>query len=352
MAGVYKLYDLLDVGDRKRTLFAAQGILTKLLYLYAKNNDMDIDELLEKCRENLRLIDNYYIPEKVKFAKLNAFLKEVIKFNYSQIKILDASLQSVFDVICKDLIKQCRVFIQNPDKNVIDARNLLNLILSIETYLKDISRLPWKLGRKVSFFEKIRIKRILRRKLHSAYDPKNKRPVRGTHVKIVLTGSLARGYSDWKLINGGNIPAPTDYSIPAEYLTRSKTVYKQLDEKLLLPLELKKQMSDVDILIQNEVIFDSLSKEYMFKVWGSFKLGEPYPTGLGGSPILKQLHQALQGIKIGGIRGRWVNFIVVRDEKGYNRYMADRMAEIAKVEEKSGKEIDATDVVLLDEVIQ
>lgn len=310
---------------------------------------MDADWLIRKCKEHLRILDNYYIPEKERLEKVQGFLEQVIGFEYRQIKILDSELESVFDVLCKDIVRQSSDFISSGTKNLGDAKNLLYLILSIESYLSGIEKLPWKIGRKLSFLEKIRIRRIFRKKLHRA--AAQLRPVRGTRARIELTGSLARGYSDWKLINGGDIPKPSDYNIPREFRKASKSVYRKLDEQLNLPRQLKPLMSDVDFLIMNEVIFDSINPNYSYKGW-SFKLGEKYQTGVGASIIMEKLHQSLINAKIGGIKGRWVNYVVIRDEAGYRRYQEERLRQVQELEQKTGKKIEITDVLILDEIIR
>lgn len=309
---------------------------------------MDGLQLVAKAKEHLRILENYMIPENIKINKFESFLNVVISFQYEQIKILEARSESIFNLLCNDMIRQAVLFLNDEEKDIREAKNLLNIIISIEDYILEIDKIPWSLGKKISFLERIKIKSIIKKKLHSAYDEKTGRSVRGTKILVKLTGSLARGYSDWKLINGGNIPRPADYNIPKEY--RKSQVLKKLDSELNVPLELKAKMSDVDLLIMNEVIFDSINKDYAFKPW-SFKLGEKYQTGTGGSNILEKLHQSLVNIKIGGIRNRWVNYVVVRDEEGYKQYMSERFKQIKEVENRCGKEIVVNDVLIFEGII-
>lgn len=306
-------------------------------------------DIIKEAKQYLRLLDNYYINEDIKKERIVGFFQEVIKYEFQHIKILDASLQSIFDKLCQDIIRIATIFINSKEKDLNEARNLLMLIVSVENYLSDIEKLPWQIGRKISFFEKLKIRSIFRKKLHDGYDEKTKRSVRGTRVFVKLTGSLAKGYSDWKLINGGKIPKPTDYNIPREY-RKSKSIYSKLDEDLNIPQKLKPLMSDVDILVINEVIFDSLNMIFAHKDW-SFRLGEKYMQGVGDSPILGKIHQALLGIKIGGIRNRWINYIILRDEEGYAKYTASRNEAVQALENKIGKKVAVEDVLILDETI-
>jgi hypothetical protein len=311
---------------------------------------MDIKGLIKRCKEHMRILDNYYIPEEERLKNLYIFLEEVIAFEYQQIEILDNSLQSVFDVLCKDLIRQSKLFINSRSQNIEDGKKLLTLIISVESYLADIDKKPWILGRKLSWGEKSNIKRIFLRKLHDSYDAKNNRSVRGTKVTVILSGSLAKGSSDWKLINGGAIPKPSDYDIPREY-RKPNSIYKKLDQELNVPYALKPKMSDVDILIISEVIFDSIDKAYSENGW-SFRLGEKYPTGVGASDILTKIHQSLNNTKIGGIKGRWVNYAVLRDKDDYNYYLEQRLKAINKLEVRIGKKIKIQDILILDQVIK
>lgn len=312
---------------------------------------MNIENLLEECREKIRLLDNYYAPNDRRVELVCAFLQKVIAFEFDQIEILRAEEESLFTLLCQDLIQQCRHFLDMPNKNVLDAKILLLLILSTEQYIFDIEKLPWKIGRKVSFFEKIAIRSVFRKVLHSAYDPKAKRPVRGTRILVKISGSLAIGTSDWKLINAGKIPKPSDYDIPKEYRRKSASLYAKIDEQLLIPAQLKPYMSDVDIFIMNDVIFDSCSPDLKHTPW-SFKLGEKYKTGVGGSPILEKIHQALLMVSIGGAKGRWINFVLVRDPKGYENYMINRTREVERVAKKIRKKIQIQDADILDEIIK
>jgi hypothetical protein len=312
---------------------------------------MYIDGVLKKCRSLLRLFDNYYVEGDTKMLRACQFFHDVIVFEFKQIEVLRAEEESIFIVLCEDIIRQCRQFLAKSGKTLEDARTLILIILSVEHYLYDIERLPWKIGQKLSWSEKHNIKRALRVKLHSAYDSKTNQPVRGTRAIVRLCGSLATGHSDWKLINGGEIPKPSDYNLPRQYRKASHSIYRKLDEDLALPAKLKPLMSDVDILIMNKVIFDSCDRHYLYTSW-SYRLGEKYQTGLAGSKILGKIHQTLLHVKIAGIRGRWINYIVLCDEHGLTNYMRSRSEEIQRTEKKLGKKIKIQDVEILNEVIQ
>ncbi|MEM4263543.1 MAG: hypothetical protein QW666_01445 [Candidatus Woesearchaeota archaeon] len=313
----------------------------------------DVKEVIKKCKENLKIIDNYYIPYKAKIETVKNFFKEVIAFEFQHIKILDAKQESVFTILYNNIIFQCKRFIETENPEVLDAKSLLLLIMDVENYIEGIEKLKWKAGRKISRAEIVNLRGIFRRKLHTLYDEKKKRPVRGTRVRVEVVGSISKGFSDWKLINGGDIPRPdfkpSDYDLVHKML--SEETLQKLDKDLNLPWELKPLMSDVDILIMNEVIFDSIDPYYKKTEW-SFKLGEKYPTGAGGSRIIEKLHQSLLYAKIGGIASRWVNYIILRDEKGYANYMASRKKIIEMAEKKAGKKIELRDVLILDEIIQ
>jgi hypothetical protein len=311
---------------------------------------MEAEDFIKRCKKCLRIIDNYHIPEDVKLKRVEEFFRQAIHFEHDQVEILDKAKQPVFDLLCNDMIRQCNEFLQSPAKNIDDAKNIMNIMLTVEEYVSDVQKVPWQLGRKVSRIEKMIIRWKFRKALRESYDEKNKRTVRKTRAKIVLTGSLARGRSDWKTITG-EIPKPTDYGLPKEYRTASKTILRQIDTELNLQQELKPLMSDVDILIVNEVLYDSIHQSYSSNGW-SFKLGEKYPTGVGASNILAKIHQKLENTKIGGIKGRWVNYIVVRDDKSYNRYIQERNSEVEKLRQKTGKDVDVTDVEILDEIIR
>lgn len=313
----------------------------------------DIQELIKECKENIKIIDNYYVPYEIRLEKTKSFFKEVAAFELQHIKILDAKQESVFAILCQDIISKCSMIIETEKPEIIDAKNTLLLILDIENYIEGIEKLPWIAGRKITGAEVRNLRGIFRRELHSLCDEKKKRPVRGTRVRVEIVGSLTKGFSDWKLINGGSIPRPefkpSDYE-SVHRVTSGETLQK-LDKDLNLPWELKPLMSDVDILVMNEVIFDSVDPFYKKTEW-SFKLGEKYPTGAGGSRILEKLHQALLYAKIGGISSRWVNYIVLRDEKGYANYVANRKKAIDTAEKKAGKKIQLKDIRVIDEIIQ
>ena len=304
---------------------------------------MDIRNLIRLTREHLRILENYYIPQEERVSKVQQFLDTVIEFEYGQEIELEREHEEVFFTLCEDIVRQAQDFQGVVRPTLSEAKRLLRLILSIERYLSDIERLPWILGRKVTGREKRNIRNIFRRVLHLAYDPNSRRAVRGTKVVVKITGSLATGASDWKLVNGGNVPKPVDADLPRE-------LKKAIDSQLQLPQELKPLMSDVDILIVNEVIYGSILRDFARTSW-SYKLGEKYPTGVGASEIIKQIHQKLLGTSIAGIRGRWANFIVLKDLSGYLKYMENRRIQITKIEKKVGKEIMIRDVLILDEIV-
>jgi len=313
----------------------------------------DIKELIKECKENIKIIDNYYVPYDVKIEKAKIFFKEAAAFEFQHIKILDAKQESVFTIMYDNIIFQCKLFIETEKPEVLDAKSLLLLIMDVENYIEGIEKLKWKTGRKISGAEIRNLRGIFRRELHELYDDKKKRPVRGTRVRVEIVGSISKGFSDWKLINGGSIPRPefkpSDYDLVHKML--SEETLQKLDKDLNLPWELKPLMSDVDVLVMNEVIFDSVDPTYKKTEW-SFKLGEKYPTGAGGSRVLEKLHQALLYAKIGGISSRWVNYIVLRDEKGYANYVANRKKVIEMAEKKAGRKIELRDVLIIDEIIQ
>jgi len=318
---------------------------------------MDAKMLIKRAKQQIKILENYYIPRKTKVGSVYAFLEKIIEFEYEHIEILDSTLQSVFDVLCKDLVRQAENLAKTiqasnyEDVDLDEAKNLLFLVIGVENYLSAIARLPWEIGRKVSFREKMNIRSIFRKKLHSLYDPLRKIPVRGTKVKVIITGSLAAGASDWKMIAGGFIPKPSDYGLPKEYRKATKSIYRKLDEDLNVPVKLKPKMADVDILIMSEVIYYSLDPVFKQKTW-LYKLGEKYQTGVGASPILDKLHQGLLNTKIGGISGRWVNYVVIKDEESYERYMQSRRNFIKGLEKQIGKKIKIRDAMILDEVIR
>jgi len=317
---------------------------------------MDVDKLLDECKKHIRIVDNYNIPEKEKIAKIKRFLFYVINFEFEHIKILDDTLQSVFDVLCSDIIRQSRMYIKSETMDSIDGRNLLNIIRSMESYLKDVSKMTWEVGKKISTFEQFKLRHIFRKTFHSEYDLKTNRPVRGTRARVELTGSLVTGYSNWKVAEQLNVPKPSDYGIVGDLPPETKDVIAKVDKDLDVPYELKKHFSDVDILIQNEVVFDSINPRHCHVTkwpdrW-SYKLGEKYTTGTGESNIMAKLHQKLITVKIAGIRGRLVNYIIIRDDKSYGYLMKDRHKLIDKSEQKLTRRIKVEDVPLLDEVIR
>jgi len=108
------------------------------------------NELIKKSKENLRIIDNYNIPDETKISSIVSFFTEVINWEYNKIQVLNEKLQSIFNVLCEDIIRQCKEFIASPNKNLDKAKNLLNIILSTEQYFAKIEKLPWKIGRKLS----------------------------------------------------------------------------------------------------------------------------------------------------------------------------------------------------------
>ncbi len=310
---------------------------------------MNIKRLLKECRQYLRLLENYHPPEEVRIARVKEFLQKVVAFEYTQIKSFEASQQDVFSTLCRDIVRQSTTFLSTPKPSINDAKNLLYLILEMEHYVEETTHQVWVIGRKVSFLEKLNIRRIFKKVLHSAYDPKSKRPVRGTKIMVKIAGSLATGASDWKAIEG-NVPKPSDYSLPREYRKATQSFYRELDPELAVPQKLKAKMSDVDILIVNEIIFISIDPFFAETTW-SFRLGEKYQTGTGNSPIIQALFEKLIGAKIGGIRSRWVNFMVLRDERGYATYMRQRQREVAKLSAKIGRKISVQDVLILDEPV-
>ena len=137
--------------------------------------------------------------------------------------------------------------------------------------------------------------------------------------------------------------------MPKEYRLRSKTILKKIDAELNVPRDLKPYMSDVDFVIVNEKIFNSIPRQHRFKDW-SIKIGEKYSVPV--SPILSKIHQKLINTKIGGIRNRWINYILLKDEDGYRRYKESREKILKEVERKIGREFIINDILILDELIK
>jgi len=77
--------------------------------------------------------------------------------------------------------------------------------------------------------------------------------VRGTRIKIVVIGSLARGFSDYKYVAG--FPKPTDYELP-------RTYRKAINAEIGVQADLKSKFSDLDLVIVNSIIYDSIFSQY------------------------------------------------------------------------------------------
>ncbi|MFA5176188.1 MAG: hypothetical protein WC413_02935 [Candidatus Nanoarchaeia archaeon] len=327
---------------------------------------MDINSLIKECKEKLRIIDNYLIenPPKdttkdkeiiktqIRLDIVITFFKKVEEFEFEQIEILDSenSPKSALYNLHASIFNEVSNFIASKNTDLDKARKILVLILDLESYFKKIKNKPWDLGKKISLFEQIKLRRIFRKKLHEA-EPINGKVIRGTRVRVLISGSLARGYSDWKSIGNENVLKPTDYGLPREYRKDTKMIYSKIDTELNVHEKLKYLMSDVDILIISEVIFDSIDLSKSTDGW-SFRLGEKYDIGLGGSKILGRLLQVLKTVKIGDIKGRCINFYVLRDEEGYNKYLLERQTQINKKGMQIGKKINITDITIIDEIIK
>lgn len=306
-----------------------------------------IQDFIVRVKQIRRLLDNYSVPLETKMERAAEFLqKEAIPFMSEEHKVLDKEKEHEFGLLADDIVVQAVSFLQSKNRNTLDdAIQLIILIISVEEYILAVEKVPWKIGKKVSWLEKKRIQNIFRTELRNLYDPGTRKAVRGTNVKIILSGSLARGASDYKFIyNSGGmdaLPKPSDYKLPRRY-------WAIIDPELNVAQEIKEKMSDVDILIMNEIIFDSMDPTIRMTEY-SYKVGEKYNVPL--TPLLRRIHQALESTKIGGIRGRWVNYVIVRNEAGYERYMASREKTIHGIEEVTGKVVVCHDVVILDEVV-
>ncbi len=306
-----------------------------------------ISDFITRAKTIRRLLDNYFVPEDIRAKRVNEFLtSQALPFVSQQHTTLDEKKQSIFNLLCDDIKVQATNFLNTSGERVevvlIKAKELMNLIINIENYLLAIQRLPWVLGRKVSLLEKARIKGIFLRELRDMHDEQTKRAMRGTYVMVELTGSLVRGVSDYKFIEnsqGERIPKPSDYGLPRRY--------RKLDEELILAQELKAKMSDVDILIVNEVLFDSINP--MLGDGWSFLFGEKYNRPL--PLMLQRLHQALETTKIGGIRGRWVNYVILRDIMGYHHYKQLHEELLHKIQLETQTVVVCTDTIILDQII-
>ncbi len=305
----------------------------------------DIKAFSKRGKQMSRLLDNYFVPENTRLSAFKEFLKnDVLPFVNQQNKTIIAEKEDEFGILCSGIRDDAIAFLaaKQPDGVMIEnAKALLLLILNTESYLIAVERVPWSVGRKVSFLEKRRIRAVFRRKLHSLVA--NGRPVRGTRVYVELCGSLTRGASDYKFLmntDSSSIPKPSDWGIPKQY--------RKLDDALNVPFDLKSKMSDVDILIMNDVIFDSVNPSFSFNGW-SFKLGEKYKCPLG--PILESIHQALENTKIGGIKGRWVNYIIVRDAAGLAQYKENHETLMDTISQATTKTVVCMHTLILDEII-
>lgn len=305
----------------------------------------EIQEFISSAKIMRRLLDNYSVPLDVKTQRTKDFLNSTIKFLNTEHISLKNEKKDEFALLVDDVLTQAASFIQYSGKTALDdAIRLLDLIISVEDYLLAVEKVPWKIGRKVSWLEKKRIQSIFRKELKDLYNPQTRRAVRGTRVRVILSGSLAYGVSDYKFIyntDTGALPKPSDYKLPRKY-------WSIIDSELNVAIELKEKMSDVDILIINEVIYDSMNPSTLQTVY-SYKVGEKYRVPLG--PMLSRIHQSLESTKIGGIRGRWVNYVILRDEVGYDRYLRSREGLIHRIEQTTGNVIVIHDVVILDEIV-
>lgn len=306
----------------------------------------EIQDFIVRAKQARRLLDNYSVPHETKMEKISAFLQDqAIPFLSQEHKVLDKIKEHEFGLLADDIVVQAALFLQVKSRNTFDdAVQLIDLIISVEEYILAVEKVPWKIGKKVSWLEKRRIQNIFRTELRNLYDPGTRRAVRGTKVRVVLAGSLAYGASDYKFIynaDTGSLPKPSDYKLPRRY-------WAIIDPELNVAQELKEKMSDVDILIMNEVIFDSMDPTIRTTTY-SYKMGEKYNIPL--TPLLRRIHQALENTKIGGIRGRWVNYVIVRDEAGYEKYMDNRENVIHHLEEITEKVIICHDVIIVDEVV-
>lgn len=311
----------------------------------------DIIAFLNNAKQMARLLEDYFVPERVRVEKFQQFLKDqVLPFVTRQHEVLVEERKDEFADLCDDIARQSGEMLkQKPSpEQLFKSQELIALVLEIEEYLLAIERLPWRLGRRVSWIERARIRRIFRTVLRDL--TLGRRAVRGTRIIVELCGSLARGESDWKFIeNAGEIiPKPADYNLKI-LQARFRGRYRKLDAALRVPAALKPYMSDVDILVMNEVLYDSIPAWASENGW-SFKVGEKYKKPLG--PLLEKVHQRLLNTPIGGIRGRWVNYVVVRDLEGYERFKSEHEALINRIRTELGAVVVCTDTVILDEVIR
>ncbi|MBI4148457.1 hypothetical protein HY490_04155 [Candidatus Woesearchaeota archaeon] len=294
-----------------------------------------ISELMLRTKAVIRIIDNANIPYEKKMRLCQEFLKEVITVDFYMIPVLKAGYYAVFVTLTQDIIRKCQKFLADTNPNILTARELCLLILSISDYLFDVLKQSWFVGRKLSWHEKFKIRGILRKTFHDV-------GIRTRPVTVILSGSLARGFSDYKWVQ--NIPKPSDYDLPKDYR-------EVIDREITLQLDQKKVMSDIDIVITSEDVYNSIKPPTPTTEIGSYRLGEKYPEGLGGSKILETIWQRLSGSVVGGVRGRWVNFAIFKDDPMYAKFLANRKVLLEKLERKVGRNIGMIDVVLLDHEI-
>lgn len=248
----------------------------------------EIRGLIRDTIRLIKLLDNYSIPEQVRIKKSCDIFKRAMKINYKVFAVLHKGYAGIFDNLIEDIVKKCKIFCTNKHRTIEGARSLASLILSNERYLFDVANTKWELGAKISKLEKFKLKRLFKKEFHKMGE------VRGTQFIVMVCGSLARGYSDYKFLHKF-VPKPSDYNLPREYR-------KDLDRRLSIHEKLKPKFSDVDIFIMNKVLFECVHPDMVELTRGYiYKLGEKYGSGLGGCRLLKNLHVHLETTNLGGV---------------------------------------------------
>lgn len=286
---------------------------------------------LARVKSTIRLIDDTYIPLASKMHMLENTLRSVTAMGATELHSLALRDEQSLSLLCEDITAKSGAFLKSPS-SIESGRELCILILSLSSFFYDYERKPWELGRSVTRHEKSAIRSAIRKVLHN-------NGIRGERCRVEIRGSLARGYSDYKHI--GEIPKPTDYDLPREYR-------KVLDAELGVHQKLKPKLSDVDIFIMNNSIYNSIAPT-LRRTWVT--LGEKYPQGLGGSLPLKYIHEKLSRLRIGGIRGRWPNFRVCANPAAYSLEMQERKRVLAAITQTLEHDIVMHDILVMDEAI-
>ncbi len=312
---------------------------------------MNEKELIKRCEELLRLLHYESAPQEAVFRKITDFFKDVISFEFEKMEVLDKKQEPEFKGLCQAIIQKCQQFIQSQTTNLDHAEDILHIVLELESYISNVEHLPWVIGKKISAFEKWNLRSALRTLFHNLYDAAQGRPIRGTHVLVVLAGSLARGYSDYKQIPKTKKPKPSDYDIPKNFLRQEKSLFGHLNRNLIVPTYVKSHLSDVDLLIVNEVLFNSINENLRKNSW-MYLLGAKYDRGMGGSLLLDKIYQRISTMKIGGLRGRFINFVILKDEHGYHNYLARRQELLDGLIRRTQREVKINDAIILNQVIR